>query len=404
METFYLVQTIFLPQSWCYASRNGLLTYTYNHRAANFNSRRLFLITDNDNPHEDDANRKSGEVSKKNTAITRAKDLYDLGVRIEPFFIAKQGEDFDKTKFYDDIVYKGEDDSGNAVSSNAMTRFEDMRNAITAKQAPRRALMTSRIELAPNLQIGVKGYLLYKRLEPSRSHYIYEGGEKLKTVKGTTTRLNEDTAQEVTPAEVKKAYKFGGETISFTVEEIKKIRNLGEPIIRVIGFKSMKFLEVWHNVKHATFLYPSEDEITGSTRTFGALHHKLLKDNIMGLVWYIARRNAAPVLCAMVASAEKIDDGKQTVPPGLFLIQLPFMDDIRQNPELPLLVAPGQLINKMRDVIRQLHKPNGYNPSKYSNPALQKHYKILQAIALEEELPEHFEDQTVPKYKLIDKV
>ena len=279
-----------------------------------------------------------------------------------------------------------------------------MRNAITAKQAPRRALLTCRIELAPNLHIGVKGYLLYKRLEPARSHYIYEGGEKLQQVKGHTTKLNDETAQEVVPAEIRKAYKFGGDAITFNEDEMRKIRYFGDPIIRVIGFKPMKDLEFWHNVRPATFIYPSEDEITGSTRTFAALHQKLLNDKKFGLVWYIARRNAAPVLCAMIASAEKIDDGKQTVPPGLFLIQLPFVDDIRHNPEVTLLVAPGSLINKMRDVIRQLHKPNGYNPQKYSNPALQKHYKILQAIALEDELPEKFDDHTLPQYKLLDKV
>lgn len=45
----------------------------------------------------------------------------------------------------------------------------------------------------------------------------------------------------------------------------------------------------------------------------------------------------------------------------------------------------------------------GYQPEKYDNPSLQWHYKILQAIALEEELPEKPEDKTIPKYRLIDK-
>ena len=42
-------------------------------------------------------------------------------------------------------------------------------------------------------------------------------------------------------------------------------------------------------------------------------------------------------------------------------------------------------------------------PSKYPNPALQWHYRILQAIALEEELPEKPEDKTLPKYGTIHK-
>jgi ATP-dependent DNA helicase 2 subunit 1 len=46
---------------------------------------------------------------------------------------------------------------------------------------------------------------------------------------------------------------------------------------------------------------------------------------------------------------------------------------------------------------------NAFNPAKYPNPALQWHYKILQAIALDEELPEQPEDKTVPKYSGIHK-
>jgi ATP-dependent DNA helicase 2 subunit 1 len=45
--------------------------------------------------------------------------------------------------------------------------------------------------------------------------------------------------------------------------------------------------------------------------------------------------------------------------------------------------------------------PKGYDPSRYPNPALQWHYRILQAYALEDELPEFPEDFTLPKYKSI---
>ena len=63
-------------------------------RAANFSSRRLFLVTDNDNPHASDKDLKS-------SAIVRAKDLYDLGVSIELFPISQPGHEFDCSKFYD---------------------------------------------------------------------------------------------------------------------------------------------------------------------------------------------------------------------------------------------------------------------------------------------------------------
>lgn len=63
-------------------------------KAPNFGSRRLFIITDNDNPHVDDKNTRS-------QAAVRAKDLYDLGVIIELFPISRPDHDFDRAKFYD---------------------------------------------------------------------------------------------------------------------------------------------------------------------------------------------------------------------------------------------------------------------------------------------------------------
>jgi ATP-dependent DNA helicase 2 subunit 1 len=62
-------------------------------QAPNFGSRRLFIITDNDNP--------VSNKDAKESAAVRAKDLYDLGVMIELFPISTPDHEFDKTKFYD---------------------------------------------------------------------------------------------------------------------------------------------------------------------------------------------------------------------------------------------------------------------------------------------------------------
>lgn len=62
--------------------------------APTFGSRRLFIITDNDDPHGDD------KAAAKN-AVTRGKDLNDLGVIIELFPISHPDHEFDRSKFYD---------------------------------------------------------------------------------------------------------------------------------------------------------------------------------------------------------------------------------------------------------------------------------------------------------------
>ena len=63
-------------------------------RAPNFNSRRLFLVTDDDDPHANDK-------ALKSSAAVRAKDLYDLGVIIELFPVSRPDHEFDRSKFYD---------------------------------------------------------------------------------------------------------------------------------------------------------------------------------------------------------------------------------------------------------------------------------------------------------------
>lgn len=63
-------------------------------QAANFGSRRLFIITDNADPHPSDK-------SAKSAAAVRAKDLYDLGVTIELFPLTRSDEPFNLGSFYD---------------------------------------------------------------------------------------------------------------------------------------------------------------------------------------------------------------------------------------------------------------------------------------------------------------
>lgn len=62
-------------------------------KAPNFGSRRLFIITDKDDPH-------SGDKSQRSLAAVRAKDLYDIGVVIELFPISTPKHEFDRSKFY----------------------------------------------------------------------------------------------------------------------------------------------------------------------------------------------------------------------------------------------------------------------------------------------------------------
>jgi len=378
-------------------------------KAPNFSSRRLFLVTDNDNPHPQD------KALRSNAAV-RAKDLYDLGVIIELFPISRPGHGFDRTLFYDDIVYRALPSDPEAPApiitaakassaGEGISLLESLLSSINSKATPKRAVFSLPFEIGPGLRIGVKGYVMIKRQEPVRSCYIWTGGEKMQVATGSTTQIAEDTSRTVEKAEIRKAFKFGGETISFSEDEVKAIRYFGDPVIRVIGFKPMDMLPIWASYRPPYFIYPSESDFIGSTRVFSALQQKLLQSQKFALCWFIARRNATPVLAAVYAGAEMLgDDGEQKMPPGLWIHPLPCADDIRQNPETDLVRAPDSLIDQMRTIIQQLQLPKAiYDPKKYPNPWLQWFYRVLQSLALEEDVPEKAEDKTIPRYKQIAK-
>ncbi|KAG9376611.1 Ku domain containing protein Pku70 [Pyrenophora tritici-repentis] len=380
-------------------------------KAPNFSSRRLFLVTDNDYPVKIKAD--------KDTAVTRARDLYDLGCTIDLFPISQPDHSFDRSRFYDDLVYPtspSDPDAPVAISSTSkvaksgegISLLKQLISSINSKATPRRALFSLPLELGPDFRISVKGYILIKRQEHIKSCYVWVGGEKPQIATSSTTQISDDISRNIEKTELRKAYKFGGDAITFTPEEITQIRQcFGEPIIRIIGFKPLSSVPIWANTNKSTFIYPSEADYIGSTRVFSALQQKLIKSKKMGLVWFIPRRNAAPTLAALIPGVEKInEDGEQTMPPGLWLVPFPFADDIRQfptPPEQPLKTTDA-LTDKMRLIIEQLQLPKGiYDPSRYPNPDLQWFYRILQALALEEELPDHPDDKTIPRYKQIDK-
>ncbi|KAH6671672.1 BcKU70, protein [Halenospora varia] len=378
-------------------------------RAPNFGSRRLFIISDNDDPHP-------GDKSARSQATVRAKDLYDLGVTIELFPISHPDHDFDRSKFYDDIIYRDPAEESDTVpgrtnfksSGDGISLLSNLVSDINSKQVAKRTLFSNLpFEIGPGFKISVKGYNLLQRQVPARSCYVWMDGEEPQIALGESSRMEEDSAKVVEKAEIKKAYKFGGTQVLFTPEEQKELKNFGPPGLRIIGFKLQSMLPFWASIKKSTFIYPSEEDYVGSTRVFSALWKKLLDDKKMGVAWYIARSNANPQLVAILPSPEKLDENTnaQTFPAGLWLYPLPFADDLRNPPDQPApVIAPDNIVDPMIKIVQQLQLPKAvYDPSKYPNPSLQWHYRILQAMALDEATPEQSDDKTIPKYRQINK-
>jgi len=119
-----------------------------------------------------------------------------------------------------------------------------------------------------------------------------------------------------------------------------------------------------------------------------------------------------------VAQAEERDEetNKQTVPPGMHLIQIAYKDDIRDMPRevaekgLRSITIPEDAeeddelpaVSLMKNAMKKTFFTEGYNPDNYPNPGIQFHYNCLQAIAFHEPAPE-VEDRTLPMVQTIEK-
>lgn len=383
--------------------------------APNFGSRRLFIITDNDDPH-------AGDRLERERAVVRAKDLFDLGVTVELFPVTRQGQNFDLNKFYTDIIYRdpfaatdpdNPDEIKTLKTGDGISLLNSLISNINAKQAPKRAYFSKMpLHLAPGLDISVNGYPILHRQAIQRSCYLWMNGDEKQIVQGQVIKTEEGSMRTVEKNELKKAYKFGsgGDYVYFKPDELEQIKQFEGKCLRIIGFKPRSMLPPWAAVKKSAYIFPTEADVVGSTRVFSALWQKLLDSDKMAIAWYIARKNAVPQIVAILPSRNPSDEdsGTQFLPAGLWLYPLPFVDDMRDLTSLksqPVVRASNDLVDKMRIIVENLQLPKGmYDPSKNPNPSLQWHYKVLQHIALDETVKEEGKsDLTVPKFKQINK-
>jgi len=117
----------------------------------------------------------------------------------------------------------------------------------------------------------------------------------------------------------------------------------------------------------------------------------------------VPRKNTPPKFVALWPQEEELDEKKvQLTPPGFHVIFLPFADDFRKiKMEENLGRACLAQIDKAKELIKKVQF--AFKSEGFENPALQKHYANLEAMALERDAPEEISDFTVPDAEKIDK-
>ncbi|GAB5592308.1 ATP-dependent DNA helicase II subunit 1 [Umbelopsis nana] len=313
-------------------------------------SRRIFLLTNEDNPH-------ATNISLRNAAIRRAKDLWEVGIRIELFSMDRPGHAFNNDSFYTAIV-----ESEEAIqSSEANSRFQqpvekprsskklgELLQKIRRKEINKRSEFRIPFHINDELTIGIVGYALVREQTRSNFQKVLVTGEQVKEVESVVTWKCVDTNQLLLPTDIKYYYNIGNEPIVFTRDELAQIRSYGEPDYIASRLPN-----------HSKSCYPMQEEVLDSEQV-------------------------------------------QVRPPGFHVIIMPYADDMRALPVSELQEADDEQIDAAKAFVERLSIKGRFDPLAYENPFLQRHYAGLQAAALEHPI-EDVVDKTLPRNEAIHK-
>eukprot|EP01101_Sappina_pedata_P004380 TRINITY_DN1838_c0_g1_i2.p1 TRINITY_DN1838_c0_g1~~TRINITY_DN1838_c0_g1_i2.p1 ORF type:complete len:373 (-),score=69.32 TRINITY_DN1838_c0_g1_i2:73-1191(-) len=264
---------------------------------------------------------------------------------------------------------------------------------VRRKEFKKRSLASVDFQIwAPEL--SVKMYSIVQQTK--KGSYTWMSSRTNHPLRTMTKYINQESGERLRDSQIKLQAVFGGEPLIFTKDEVEQIKRVDEHVgLKLIGFKPRSCLKVYHNVSHSSFLYPDDKKISGSGVMFCALLDRMIARNRIAIARFTPRKNSAVKFVALLPQLETFDaKGVQTNPSGLHVIYLPFADDIRALRLEQRETAPNSLIEKAKAVVKSLRIR--FDSKSFENPALQRHFSSLQALALDRDEIEPTPDYIAP--------
>ncbi|EER95967.1 hypothetical protein BDA96_02G056700 [Sorghum bicolor] len=355
-------------------------------------SKRILIFTNEDDPFGTITGAVKTDMIR--TTVQRAKDAQDLGLSIELLPLSRPDEQFDMSLFYADLIGLDGDEITEYLPS-AGVRLEDMSNQLRKRIMKKRRVKTLSFAITNDVCIEVNTYALVRPTTPGTITWL----DSLSNLplKAERSFICNDTGALLQDAQTR-FQMYNDTTVKFSVRELSEVKRVASHHLRLLGFKPLDCLKDYHNLRPSTFVYPSDQRIFGSTRVFVALHSSMLRLGRFALAFY--GNPTRPQLVALVAQEEVTSSGGQFEPPGMHMIYLPYSDDIRYPEEVHVTFddaprATDEQIKKASNLFKRIDLKN-FSTCQLANPALQRHYGILEALALgEDEMPD-IKDETLP--------
>ncbi|KAK9997082.1 hypothetical protein SO802_021768 [Lithocarpus litseifolius] len=355
--------------------------------------KRILLFTNEDDPF---GNIKGAtKIDMTRTTLQRAKDAQDLGISIELLPLSQPDEEFNVSLFFADLIGLEGDDLAQFLPSVG-EKLEDMKDQLRKRMFTKRIVRKIAFSIANGLSIELNTYALIRPTIPGAITWLDSVSNC--PLKAERSFICSDTGALVQEP-LKRYQPYKNENIKISVEELSEIKRISTGHLRLLGFKPLSCLKDYHNLRPSTFIFPSDEEVFGSTCIFIALHRSMLRLERFAVAFYGS--SSHPQLVALIAQKEIISHGGQVEPPGMHMIYLPYSEDIRHVEELysnsngAAPKATDDQIEKATALMKRIDLKD-FSVCQFSNPALQRHYAVLQALALEEpDIPETI-DETLP--------
>ncbi|KAH7661308.1 DNA helicase protein [Dioscorea alata] len=356
-------------------------------------SKRILVFTNEDNPFGNITGAAKTDMIR--TTVQRAYDAQEMGISIEILPLSIPNEPFNVSHFYADLIGLEGDEVAQFLPS-AVERLEDMTDQLTKRIFKKRIVRTISFSIAEGINIEVNTYALIRPALPGSVTWL-DSVTNL-SLKAERSFICADTGALVHEPP-KRFHPYKNENVKFSVDELSEIKRISNGHLCLLGFKPLDLLKDYHNLKPSTFIFPTDEAIIGSTKIFIALHRSMLQLKRFALAFYGGSAN--PRLVALVAQDGVTSSSGQVEPPGMHMIYLPFSDDIRHVEELQTTADAGvphatdDQIKKASVLMKRMELKD-FSVCQFANPALQRHYGILQALALgEDEMPD-IKDETLP--------
>ncbi|KAM3723859.1 X-ray repair cross-complementing protein [Dirofilaria immitis] len=294
------------------------------------------------------------------------------------------------------------------LDPNVEKNFEnisELEKDIPKKQYARRIIAGMDFEVGNGLKFSVGIYSLLRSEKIPQS--VTLNAEKNEIMQRSHIYVNEETDEGVPllNKEIIRQRQIGDAVINLSSDEVENLRRLTSPGLLLLGFKHLSCLKITHHVRSSQFVYPLEKDVLGSVRMYRILYEVCTRKKKMIICRYTQKANVPPKLVALVPQTKDIPEGEfnsKFYYLGFHLVYLPFTEDKRDlseqmtHPEGEWPSASKGQIEAARKLVKKLTA--NYFPEKFYNPVLQKHYKVIEALALDYDEVLDVQDQIQPYF------